>query len=76
MVRCVLVATITWREDGLLWQTDENRVADDAIFTSPLPRRFIFPRGSVCVVEKKLVWNQLVCRPKMHPRQSRLLSLE
>ena len=32
-------------KDGLLWQTDENRVADDAIFTSPLPQHFIFPRG-------------------------------
>ena len=32
-------------KDGLLWQTDGNRVADDAIFTSPLPQRFIFPRG-------------------------------
>ena len=32
-------------KDGLLWQTDENRVAEEPIFTSPLPQRFIFPRG-------------------------------
>ena len=35
-------------KDGLLWQTDENRIADDAIFTSPLPAQFTFP--SVCCV--------------------------
>jgi hypothetical protein len=36
-------------KDGLLWQTDENRVADEALFTSPLPQQFIFPGGcSVC----------------------------
>ena len=32
-------------KDGSLWQTDENRVADEAMFTSPLPQHFIFPRG-------------------------------
>ncbi|HZJ45031.1 MAG TPA: hypothetical protein VFD63_14755 [Pyrinomonadaceae bacterium] len=36
-------------QGGLLWQTDEDRVADEALFTSPLPEQFIFPRGcSVC----------------------------
>jgi hypothetical protein len=33
---------------GLLWQTDENRIADDAIFSSPLPAQFAFP-GGCCV---------------------------
>ncbi|MCU1265896.1 MAG: hypothetical protein JWM21_2214 [Acidobacteria bacterium] len=32
-------------KDGLLWQTDENRIADDPVFTSPLPAQFTFPQG-------------------------------
>ena len=40
------------------------------------PSVSFFRGAAVCVVEKKLVWNQLVSRPKMHPRQSRLQSLE
>jgi hypothetical protein len=35
-------------KDGLLWPTDENRIADDAIFSSPLPAQFAFP--SVCCI--------------------------
>jgi len=35
-------------QNGLLWMTDENRVADKPIFNSPLPERFNFP--SVCCV--------------------------
>jgi hypothetical protein len=31
--------------DGLLWTTDESRVAEDAIFSSPLPQPFTFPQG-------------------------------
>ncbi|MGI8787306.1 MAG: hypothetical protein ACR2HG_06050 [Pyrinomonadaceae bacterium] len=31
-------------KDGLLWQTDENRVADNPIFSSPLPEEFAFPK--------------------------------
>ncbi|HZS49072.1 MAG TPA: hypothetical protein VFC63_28645 [Blastocatellia bacterium] len=33
---------------GQLWQTDDNRIADNAIFASPLPQRFNFP-GGCCV---------------------------
>lgn len=29
--------------DGMLWRTDENRVADEPIFSSPLPESPIFP---------------------------------
>jgi hypothetical protein len=36
---------------GLLWQTDENRIADDPIFSSPLPEQFNFPNGC-CVCGK------------------------
>jgi hypothetical protein len=32
-------------KDGLLWPTDENRIADEAIFSSPLPAQFAFPSG-------------------------------
>lgn len=35
-------------KDGLLWQTDENRIADEPTFTSPLPERFSFP--NVCCI--------------------------
>ena len=35
-------------KDGLLWQTDENRIADDPLFTSPLPAEFTFP-GVCCI---------------------------
>ncbi|MDQ2855813.1 MAG: hypothetical protein M3R68_05755, partial [Acidobacteriota bacterium] len=35
-------------KDGLLWQTDESRIADDPIFSSPLPEKFNFPK--VCCV--------------------------
>jgi hypothetical protein len=38
-------------KDGLLWPTDENRIADEPIFTSPLPERFTFP-SSCCVCGK------------------------
>lgn len=31
--------------DGMLWRTDENRIAETPIFTSPLPERFTFPEG-------------------------------
>ncbi|MDQ3820366.1 MAG: hypothetical protein M3362_22165 [Acidobacteriota bacterium] len=35
--------------DGMLWRTDENRVADKPIFCSPLPESPIFPvRCCVC----------------------------
>ena len=30
-------------KDGLLWGTDENRVADEPVFSSPLPALVIFP---------------------------------
>jgi hypothetical protein len=37
-------------KDGLLWATDENRIADEPIFSSPLPEQFNFPSGCcVCV---------------------------
>jgi hypothetical protein len=35
-------------KDGVLWQTDENRIADDPVFSSPLPEQFAFP--SQCCV--------------------------
>ena len=35
-------------KDGSLWQTDQNRIADDSIFSSPLPESFNFP--AVCCV--------------------------
>jgi hypothetical protein len=35
-------------DNGTLWLTDENRIADDPIFGSPLPERFNFP--AVCCV--------------------------
>lgn len=38
-------------KDGQLWQTDENRIADDALFSSPLPAQFNFPDGC-CVCGK------------------------
>lgn len=38
-------------KDGVLWQTDENRIADDPMFTSPLPEQFNFPSGC-CVCGK------------------------
>lgn len=38
-------------KDGQLWQTDENRVADDPLFSSPLPAEFNFPAGC-CVCQK------------------------
>jgi hypothetical protein len=31
--------------DGALWRTDPNRVADEPIFSSPLPPEFKFPSG-------------------------------
>jgi hypothetical protein len=38
-------------KDGSLWQTDENRIADEPIFTSPLPEKFTFP-SECCVCGK------------------------
>ena len=32
-------------QNGLLWLTDDNRIADDPIFESPLPEHFSFPQG-------------------------------
>jgi hypothetical protein len=32
-------------KDGLLWQTDPNRIADEPMFSSPLPPEFKFPDG-------------------------------
>ncbi|MFL6229783.1 MAG: hypothetical protein ACJ741_13510 [Pyrinomonadaceae bacterium] len=32
-------------QGGALWLTDENRIADDQIFGSPLPDQFNFPAG-------------------------------
>jgi hypothetical protein len=32
-------------QNGSLWLTDESRVADDPIFSSPLPEQFSFPQG-------------------------------
>jgi len=32
-------------QSGSLWLTDENRIADDPIFSSPLPEQFAFPQG-------------------------------
>jgi hypothetical protein len=35
--------------DGMFWRTDENRVANDPIFSSPLPESPVFPdRCCVC----------------------------
>jgi hypothetical protein len=38
-------------KDGSLWPTDENRIADEPIFSSPLPEQFTFP-GECCVCGK------------------------
>jgi hypothetical protein len=38
-------------KDGSLWPTDENRIADEPIFSSPLPEHFTFP-GECCVCGK------------------------
>ncbi|MDQ6787399.1 MAG: hypothetical protein M3033_11390 [Acidobacteriota bacterium] len=35
-------------QNGSLWLTDENRIADEPIFSSPLPEQFAFP-PSCCV---------------------------
>src|SRR5450432_2602960 len=32
-------------KDGSLWPTDENRIADEPLFSSPLPEQFTFPSG-------------------------------
>lgn len=32
-------------QSGSLWLTDENRIADDPMFSSPLPDKFSFPQG-------------------------------
>jgi hypothetical protein len=32
-------------QGGLLWQTDAERVAEEPLFSSPLPERFNFPPG-------------------------------
>jgi hypothetical protein len=32
-------------KDGTLWRTDPNRIADEPIFSSPLPADFRFPSG-------------------------------
>ena len=36
---------------GVLWQTDEQRIADEPLFTSPLPEQFTFPSGC-CICGK------------------------
>jgi hypothetical protein len=36
---------------GLLWQTDENRIADEPLFSSPLPEQFTFP-STCCICGK------------------------
>jgi hypothetical protein len=41
-------------KDGLLWQTDENRIADEPVFSSPLPEQFNFP-GECCVCSSPAV---------------------
>jgi hypothetical protein len=38
-------------KDGLLRPTDENRIADEPIFSSPLPEQFTFPSGC-CICGK------------------------
>jgi hypothetical protein len=38
-------------KDGLLCPTDENRIADEPIFSSPLPEQFTFP-GECCICAK------------------------
>jgi hypothetical protein len=32
-------------QNGLLWVTDENRIADEPIFVSPLPEEYSFPQA-------------------------------
>ena len=45
--------------DGLLWQTDQDRVAEEAIFASPLPERFVFPQGCCVCGEKEVGMEQI-----------------
>jgi hypothetical protein len=46
-------------KDGLLWQTDENRIADEPIFTSPLPEQFTFP-GVCCICARPAVTREKI----------------
>jgi len=47
-VLCAICHRYSEGKDGLLWPTDQNRIADEAIFSSPLPAQFAFP--SVCCI--------------------------
>ena len=38
-------------KESLLWPTDENRIADEPIFSSPLPEQFTFP-SECCICSK------------------------
>src|SRR5438876_5107185 len=44
-VLCLNCRTYAEGSDGMLWRTDENRIADEPIFSSPLPEQFNFPDG-------------------------------
>ena len=44
-VLCLNCRTYSEGSDGMLSRTEENRVADEPIFSSPLPEQFNFPDG-------------------------------
>jgi len=46
-------------KDGHLWTTEESRIADNPLFTSPLPETFAFPEGC-CVCGKPATHKQTI----------------
>jgi hypothetical protein len=44
-VLCGSCHTYSEGKGGMLWQTDPSRIADEPIFSSPLPPEFKFPSG-------------------------------
>jgi hypothetical protein len=44
-VLCVACHNYVEGQGGLLWQTDAERIAEEPLFSSPLPERFNFPPG-------------------------------
>src|SRR5262249_30604983 len=58
-VLCASCHNYSEGKDGTLWQTDQNRVADEPIFSSPLPAELNFPSeccvcGQAAVIREKI----------------------
>jgi hypothetical protein len=58
-VLCSSCHTYCEGKDGALWRTDPNRIADEPIFSSPLPAEFKFP-GGCCVCGKPAEGNETI----------------